>query len=81
MGAGRTRADQEVDHAVGIELCCERGEAVDKGQPLAVLHVHDPAACDAWAARLRAAFSIDPDAAEQQPGSVVLEAIRARDAS
>jgi pyrimidine-nucleoside phosphorylase len=78
MGAGRTRADQEVDHAVGIELSCERGEAVEKDQPLAVLHVHDPSACDAWASRVRGAFTVDPDATPSDTAPVVLEAIRAR---
>jgi pyrimidine-nucleoside phosphorylase len=61
MGAGRTRADQDVDHAVGIELCCRRGEPVEKGQPLALLHVHDPEASDEAAVRTRGAFTIDPE--------------------
>jgi len=61
MGAGRTRADQDVDHAVGIELCCRRGEALDQGQPLAVLHVHDPDSCDEIAVRVRKAFTLDPE--------------------
>jgi pyrimidine-nucleoside phosphorylase len=39
MGAGRTRADQKVDPAVGIELPAPRGERVEKGAPLALLHV------------------------------------------
>jgi pyrimidine-nucleoside phosphorylase len=78
MGAGRTRADQNVDHAVGIELTCERGEAVEKNQPLALLHVHDPSACDAWAARVRGAFTVDPDATPRDAAPVILEAIRAR---
>jgi pyrimidine-nucleoside phosphorylase len=78
MGAGRTRADQAVDHAVGIELCCERGEAVAAGDPLAILHVHDPSETDAWATRVRGAFDVDPDAPQEERGSVVMEAIRSR---
>jgi pyrimidine-nucleoside phosphorylase len=76
MGAGRTRADQPVDHAVGIELCCARGEEVEAGQPLAMLHVRDPDACDAWAVRVRKAFALDPEAAPYEPSSIVLEALR-----
>ena len=57
MGAGRTRADQAVDPAVGIELCCQRGDAVEKGQPLALLHVHEPDGVDEMAVRVRQAFS------------------------
>ena len=68
MGAGRTRADQDVDHAVGIELCCRRGERVEASQPLAVLHVHDPEASDETAVRVRKAFTIDPEGtAEELP--------------
>jgi pyrimidine-nucleoside phosphorylase len=74
MGAGRTRADQDVDHAVGIELSCARGDAVEAGQPLAVLHVHAPQDAEAPAVRLRAAFGIEDEAATQ-PGEIVLERI------
>ncbi|HTN85748.1 MAG TPA: thymidine phosphorylase, partial [Sorangium sp.] len=35
LGAGRTRADQRVDPAVGIELAAVRGDRVDRGAPLA----------------------------------------------
>ncbi len=61
MGAGRTRADQKVDHAVGIELCCEIGDQVLRDSPLAMLHVRDPATCDATAVRVRGAFHLAPD--------------------
>lgn len=76
MGAGRTRADQAVDHAVGIELMCERGEAVSRDQPLAVLHVHDPDNCDTWAARVRGALTLAADAPPSMGGDIVIEAIR-----
>ncbi len=66
MGAGRTRADQAVDHAVGIELCCERNEQVEAGQPLAMLHVHDPIDAEKPALRVRQAFTIDPEASTSQ---------------
>ena len=76
MGAGRTRADQDVDHAVGIELCCRRGEPIEAGQPLAVLHVHDPEASDEIAVRVRKAFTLDPDGAAEEPPTI-LESILA----
>ncbi|MCA9618922.1 MAG: hypothetical protein KC731_07870, partial [Myxococcales bacterium] len=60
-----------VDHAVGIELCCSRGEAVEAGQPLAVLHVHEPGDADEPAVRLRAAFTIDEAAAERPPATIL----------
>ncbi len=60
MGAGRTRADQAVDHAVGIELLAARGQAVSRGEPLARLHVRRPDDQAATAARVKAAFRVAP---------------------
>jgi pyrimidine-nucleoside phosphorylase len=75
MGAGRTRADQPVDHAVGIELCCHRGDEVEANQPLALLHVHDAETADGWAVRVRDAFSIGDESVATQP--VVIEELLA----
>jgi pyrimidine-nucleoside phosphorylase len=57
MGAGRTRADQAVDHTVGIRLEAKPGAAVTRGQPLArvFVRVKDQAA-EAIAARVTGAF-------------------------
>jgi thymidine phosphorylase len=79
MGAGRTRADQAVDHAVGIELCCQRGDAVEQGQPLALIHVHRPEDADVPAVRLRGAFHIASSADAAAPfgaRSVVIDTLR-----
>jgi pyrimidine-nucleoside phosphorylase len=38
LGAGRKVAEQAVDPAVGIELCCELGQAVGKNDVLAIIH-------------------------------------------
>jgi pyrimidine-nucleoside phosphorylase len=58
MGAGRTRADQPVDHAVGIEILAPRGTQVAQGQPLARLHVRSQAAGEAIVDRVQNAFRI-----------------------
>ncbi len=47
LGAGRTRAEEAVDPAVGITGLVKVGESVAKGQPLAMIHANDD---DAWAA-------------------------------
>ncbi len=70
MGAGRTRADQAVDHAVGIELCVARGDVIEEGETLALLHVHEPEHADAPAVRLRAAIDIGEQYA---PAPLVIE--------
>jgi pyrimidine-nucleoside phosphorylase len=56
LGAGRTRADQEVDPAVGIEMLAKPGDGVKKGAPLARLHVRS--AAPEVAERVLAAFRI-----------------------
>jgi thymidine phosphorylase len=38
LGAGRERAGEPVDHAVGVVLEVQTGDRVDQGQPLVTLH-------------------------------------------
>ena len=68
MGAGRTRADQAVDHAVGITVEAKPGSRVSRGQPLARVHVRvrDQAATDI-AARVASAFAIGDACPPQRP--------------
>lgn len=58
MGAGRTRADLPVDHAVGIEVLAPRGTKVASGQGLARLHVRTHAAAEAIGPRVQKAFRL-----------------------
>ncbi|XXT22916.1 thymidine phosphorylase [Sorangium sp. So ce429] len=73
LGAGRTRADQRVDPAVGIELAAVRGDRVDRGAPLARVHARGADEARAAAARVRAAFQLGPAPAEAP--ALVLERI------
>jgi pyrimidine-nucleoside phosphorylase len=73
LGAGRTRADQAVDPAVGIELSAKRGNRVAKGEPLCWLHVRSKRGLAPVADRARAAFSIGRTRAADMP--LVLERI------
>lgn len=41
LGAGRTRVDEGVDHAVGVTGLVKIGDAVGRGDPLMTLHAND----------------------------------------
>jgi pyrimidine-nucleoside phosphorylase len=61
MGAGRTRADQAVDHGVGITLEAKPGARVSRGAPLARLHVRNKDEVGALVERVRSAFELADD--------------------
>ena len=42
LGGGRTRQDQDIDPAVGFELCARVGDRVSRGDPLAIVHGASP---------------------------------------
>jgi pyrimidine-nucleoside phosphorylase len=67
LGAGRTRADQAVDPAVGIELAVARGAHVDRGAELARLFVRSGADADRVRSRVLDAFELRDEAAPPRP--------------
>ncbi|MCU0677160.1 MAG: thymidine phosphorylase, partial [Myxococcota bacterium] len=74
LGAGRTRADQDVDPAVGLTIDAHFGETVKKGDALATLQVHPKQKVDAVVERVARAFTIGKDAPPKQP--LVIEILR-----
>lgn len=58
LGAGRDRKDQAIDPSVGVVLQKKVGDAVQPGEPLAMIHASTTTAAEKVAARLAAAFSI-----------------------
>jgi pyrimidine-nucleoside phosphorylase len=71
LGAGRQHVDDPVDPAVGIELRARRGDAVSKGDALAILHL----ASRRGATRLvgRAAAAVTIRARADAEGSRIVE--------
>jgi thymidine phosphorylase len=67
MGAGRTRADQTIDHGVGIEILAKPGARVANGAPLARLIVRRQADATAIAERVRSAFELSSDPPAARP--------------
>lgn len=56
LGAGRTRADQKVDWAAGIEILAPVGTRIARGEPLALLHARSGSVARAELARVQEAF-------------------------
>lgn len=76
MGAGRTRVDQSIDPAVGIELLVSRGDEVRKGAPLVRLHTSSEQAARDLEARVLGAFEIAE--APPAPTPLILDRLTAR---
>ena len=58
LGGGRTRADQVIDHTVGLSAVAGLGEPVDAAHPLCLCHARDAAAAAHAAALIQAAVTI-----------------------
>jgi pyrimidine-nucleoside phosphorylase len=76
MGAGRTRADQAVDHSVGIFVEKKPGMRVAEGEPLARLRVRDRNGSAIVAERVLSAFVIADAPPPKRP--LVLDRIEAK---
>ena len=74
LGAGRHRAGDPVDHAVGVVCLKKRGDAVEAGEPLAEIHARDEAAVDVARAALLAAYDVGDTAPESR--LLILDVIR-----
>ena len=76
LGGGRTRPQDDVDHAVGFTDLAAVGATVDSGRPLAVVHARTRVVAEAAAAEVRAAYRVGRGAGPA--GRVVAERIAPR---
>ena len=53
LGGGRRRADDKLDHRVGLTQCVGLGRKLSAGEPLAIVHAANEAAAEAAIARLQ----------------------------
>ena len=67
MGAGRTRAEQAVDPAVGIDIVKKPGARVGEGDYVAFLRARTKAQADAVYDRVQNAFKVGPEQVEPKP--------------
>ena len=75
LGAGRTRADQDVDPAVGLRLLKKPGERARRGEALAEVHAASTDAAARARAALLSAYVLAARAPAQRP--LVIETLRA----
>lgn len=75
MGAGRRKKEDDVDHAVGIDLTVGLGDRIEAGQPLAYLS-HAGRGVDDARRRLDDAFAIDDQYPGTPPTTRILEVLR-----
>lgn len=80
LGGGRTRADQPVDHAVGLSDVIALGESVAE-RPLAVVHARTDISAEAAVAAVRAAVTLSESRADASadPGPIVARRLTADD--
>ncbi|HWA10617.1 MAG TPA: thymidine phosphorylase [Opitutaceae bacterium] len=60
LGAGRSRAENPVDHAVGVSGLVKIGERVERGAALCLIHANDQAALAEAKKKLAEAIAVGP---------------------
>jgi thymidine phosphorylase len=74
LGGGRRKADDTIDHRVGLTEVLGLGALVGPDRPLALIHAAGEDAADAAAEELRSAFTVSEGGVE--PGPSVIETLR-----
>ncbi len=67
LGAGREKADDRIDPAVGIEVYKFVGDPVSRGEPLARLHVNDEKRLEEAGRTLSGAYTLGEQRVEPRP--------------
>ncbi|PKM03728.1 MAG: thymidine phosphorylase, partial [Gammaproteobacteria bacterium HGW-Gammaproteobacteria-5] len=66
-GGGRIDPAARIDFAVGLGEFAQLGDAIESGQPLALVHARDHAAAQRAIAAVQAAFTIGDSAPATRP--------------
>ena len=67
LGGGRIDPAARIDFAVGLGAFAQLGDAIESGQPLAVIHARDQATAQRAIAAVQAAFTIGDSAPATRP--------------
>jgi pyrimidine-nucleoside phosphorylase len=73
LGAGRSRKEDDIDHAVGIVCLAKRGDSVREGEPLGEVHARTEDAADRAVQDITAAYRIGSDPPKERP--IVLDVV------
>ena len=73
LGAGRAHKGEAIDHAVGVVCLRKRGDAVERGEPLAEIHARSAASGAIAAERVAAAYVLAAEPPRPRP--IVLESV------
>ena len=74
LGAGRTKTDDVIDHAVGITGLAKIGERMTKGAPLVIVHANDKTRLAEANKLLQGAFTLSPR--KPRTPKLILETLR-----
>ena len=67
LGGGRETKESAIDLSVGLVLCKKKGDAVKKGDPLAVIHASDPEKLSEAKKRLQESYEFTSQKPEVPP--------------
>lgn len=67
LGGGRETKESAIDLSVGLVLCKKKGDAVKKGEPLAVIHASDPGKLSEAKKRLLESYEFTSQKPEATP--------------
>ncbi|HEV3408116.1 MAG TPA: thymidine phosphorylase [Gaiellaceae bacterium] len=73
LGAGRTRKDEPIDHAVGVVCAAKRGDRVESGDPLALVHARDEDSAGQAVDEIAACYRLGPE--PPAPVPIVLDVL------
>jgi len=76
LGAGRTRKDDTIDPAAGVEVVRKVGEKVETTGTLAILHVNDPKNLAEAKHLVESAYEIDESGAPCGPPPLIVERVQ-----
>jgi thymidine phosphorylase len=76
LGGGRTRSEQDIDHAVGLTEVISIGENATSDRPLAVIHARTESDADEAEAKLRQAITLGDEPPE--PTQEIYERVTAK---